>query len=154
MPDAGCTREPCVQESCTFTHASNNRFSRDTRHSPRNGFTAYTWSPRCTGLDGHRRLRIITANLIPASGDRDNTISPSARHHSSADAAASIASRAQRFVTTAKRASGGTGRREYSSDLRKCQALISDFSIPARNPGLQPSENPSNPGRSPLLAVC
>ncbi len=30
MPDAGCTREPCVQKKCTFTHASNDRFSRTT----------------------------------------------------------------------------------------------------------------------------
>jgi hypothetical protein len=103
MPDAGRTRR-ALRARKLHTHArKQQQGSRNNRHSPRNGFTAYTWSPRCTGLDGHRRLRIITANLIPASGDRDNTISPSARHHSSADAAASIASRAQRFVTTAKR---------------------------------------------------
>jgi len=31
-PDAGRTREPCVQRECTFAHASNDRFSRNNRH--------------------------------------------------------------------------------------------------------------------------
>jgi len=35
----------------------------DNRHSLRNGFTAYTWSPRCTGLSGHRRLALVTRGL-------------------------------------------------------------------------------------------
>ena len=58
----------------------------DNRHSLRNGVTAYTWSPRCAGLSGHRRRVLVTRGLISASGDRDRTISPSASHHSSVDA--------------------------------------------------------------------
>jgi hypothetical protein len=45
-------------------------------------FSAYTRSPRCAGLDSHRRpqvdLEVILANLIPALGDQDHAISPSA----------------------------------------------------------------------------
>jgi hypothetical protein len=49
------------------------------RHSLYDGFAAYTRSPRCTGLVSHRGLRISSpANLIPASGDQDHTISPHA----------------------------------------------------------------------------
>ena len=57
--------------------------SRNNRHSLRNGFTAYTRSPRCTGLVGHRRPGIITQDLIPASGDQDRAISPYALARSS-----------------------------------------------------------------------
>jgi len=35
MPDAGRTREPCVQRKVHFAHASNDRFSQINRHSPR-----------------------------------------------------------------------------------------------------------------------
>jgi len=76
MPDAGRTRGPCVQKEC-ISRTQATQGSRNNRHSPRNGFTAYTWSPRCAGLlatvpPGQAR------GLIPASGDRDRTISPSA----------------------------------------------------------------------------
>jgi hypothetical protein len=47
----------------------------------------------------------ITANLIPASGYRDATTSPSASGAFVFRAKASTASRAQRFVTIAKRPS-------------------------------------------------
>jgi hypothetical protein len=41
--------------------------------------TAYTHSPRCTGLFSHRRFANRSwQNLIPASGDQDHTILPSA----------------------------------------------------------------------------
>jgi hypothetical protein len=46
---------------------------------PAQWVTAYTCSPRRAGLSGHRRLpRNVARNLIPASGNRDHTISPSA----------------------------------------------------------------------------
>ena len=45
---------------------------------PAQWVTAYTWSPRCAQLFGHRRLTFVTQDLIPASGDRDRTTSPSA----------------------------------------------------------------------------
>jgi hypothetical protein len=58
------------------------------RLSPRNGFTAYFVLSPVTGLFCHRRRRIISADLTPASGRQDHTILPSApvspvlRHHS------------------------------------------------------------------------
>ena len=85
--NAGCwphPRGPACKRKCIFAHASNDRFSRINRHSPRNGATAYTWSPRCAGLSGHRRPRErLARSLIPASGDRDNTTSPSVSTRSS-----------------------------------------------------------------------
>ena len=82
-PDAGRTRGPCVQRRCASCARKQRQGSRNSRHSPHNGFTAYTWSPRCAGLSGHRRLAFATRDLIPASGNRDRTISPSASAHSS-----------------------------------------------------------------------
>jgi hypothetical protein len=41
MPDAGRTREPCVQKIVHFAHASNDRAAETIRHSLRNGVTAY-----------------------------------------------------------------------------------------------------------------
>ncbi len=91
--------------------------------SLRNGVTAYTWSPRCTGLSGHRRLALVTQCLISASGDRDRTISPSASTRSS--------SRKTRpgqnvhrippptLVTIAKRPSGGGGTRAINHKFTK-----------------------------------
>src|ERR1700751_6120147 len=77
MPDARCTRGLVCQlcKRCAHEHTGS---AEAIRHSLRNGFTAYTCSPRCTGLVSHRRLEFITRNLIPASGDRDRTTSPSA----------------------------------------------------------------------------
>jgi hypothetical protein len=50
-----------------------------TRHSLRNGFTAYFVLSPVTGLSCHRRSRgKIPANLTPASGRQDHTTSPSA----------------------------------------------------------------------------
>jgi hypothetical protein len=37
-------------------------------------FAPIRTAPRCAGLFSHRHLRIITADLIPASGDQDHTI--------------------------------------------------------------------------------
>src|SRR6185295_4666904 len=42
---------------------------------PARWFTAYTWSPRCPALLSHRHPAKRPQNLIPASGDRYNTIS-------------------------------------------------------------------------------
>jgi len=73
MPGAGRTHGPPATKNAGGSH---HRFSQINRHSLRNGSTAYTRSPRCTGLDSHRRPGIITQDLIPASGDRDRAISP------------------------------------------------------------------------------
>jgi hypothetical protein len=95
VPDAGRTREPCVQKSVHSAHARNHRAAEQPA-LPAQWVTAYTRSPRCTGLSGHRRLALVTQGLIPASGDRDNTTSPSASNALVCCADTSTASRRQR----------------------------------------------------------
>ena len=73
MPDAGRTHGPPATKNAGGRY---HRFSQDNRHSLRDGFKAYTCSPRCTGLFSHRRAANVSQRLIPASGDRDHTISP------------------------------------------------------------------------------
>jgi hypothetical protein len=66
MPGASCTRSlACSVES---TRVSHRRHADIIRHSLRNGFTAYTCSPRCTGLFSHRRRRFIDRQLDPSVG--------------------------------------------------------------------------------------
>jgi hypothetical protein len=63
------------------TQASHHGHAANTRHSPRNGFTAYSALSRVTGLSCHpRRRKLLLANLTPASGRQDHTASPSARN--------------------------------------------------------------------------
>ena len=64
----------------TKSTRQNHRFSRSSRPSLRNGFTAYSCSPRCAGLFGHRQPHDAFASrgLAPASGCQDHTTSPSA----------------------------------------------------------------------------
>jgi hypothetical protein len=88
-------------------HAAEPQVQPNNRPSLRDGFNAYTRSPRCTGLVGHRHRRDagrIVANLIPASGYQDHATSrPPPRRSSCAkapDATASIATRTPRIVTT------------------------------------------------------
>ena len=57
---------------------------------PARQFTAYVVLSSVRRASGHRRLAFVTRDLIPASGDRDRTISPSARMLSSARQALSI----------------------------------------------------------------
>ncbi len=86
------------------------------RPSLRDGLTAYTRSPRCAGLSGHRHLREaeLLANLILASEYQDHAISPSGSRRSSTcmtHAATEAGHRIprQRFVTFAKRPSDRAG---------------------------------------------
>src|SRR5690348_3959222 len=81
-PDAGRTREPCVQKECTFTHARNHRAAETTGVPCAMGYGLYVFSS-VRRASGHRRLAFVTQDLISASGDRDRTISPSAPAHSS-----------------------------------------------------------------------
>ncbi len=71
------------------TRVSHHRYAETVRHSLRNGFKAYTRSPRCPGLIaavvrrsrrvGPVRADIATStNLTSASGGQDHTILPSA----------------------------------------------------------------------------
>ena len=87
MPGARCARSRawCVES----TRVSHHGHTGNTRHSPRNGFTAYNVISPVTGLSCHRRMRIsacrahkgrhrLSAHLTPASGRQDHTTSPSA----------------------------------------------------------------------------
>ena len=74
--------------------------------------TAYTALSPVTGLFCHRRLRIASADLTPASGCQDHTTSPSASALSSAAPSASTASRPT-SVTIAKRPSEEAGPNRY-----------------------------------------
>jgi hypothetical protein len=113
MPGAGCTREPCVQKSVHFTHASNTGSAETTGIPRAMVLRLIARSPRSAGLDSLRRLKGSSPQgLIPASGDQDHTPSPSAPAHSSR-APPRPPHPAPRFVTTAKRlcSERGTGRK-------------------------------------------
>ncbi len=81
-PDAGRTREPCVQKRCTLrTQATTGQPGQPA--FPARWVTAYTSSPRRAGLSSRRPAGRLTRRLTPASGGRDPTISPSAARASS-----------------------------------------------------------------------
>jgi hypothetical protein len=63
------------------------------RHSPRNGFTAYTRSPQRPGFFATVASRISPRDLMPASGHQDHTTSPSASTPFVIGASTSTASR-------------------------------------------------------------
>ena len=113
------------------TRVSHHGHTGNTRHSPRNGFTAYSALSSVTGLSCHRRhLRsLLLKSLMPASGHQDHTTSPSA-----------LAPRprlerrrprpphpAPTSVTIAKRPSCGAGRQGYTADLGPLKSEISEF---------------------------
>ena len=63
----------------TNTRVSHHRSTGITRHSPRNGFTAYfVLSPARSGLFVTVISRLLGADLTPASRRQDHTTSPSA----------------------------------------------------------------------------
>jgi hypothetical protein len=75
MPDAGRTHGPPAAKKAGGSH---HRFSRNNRHSPRDGFTLISCSPRCTGLVGHRhpreaKLRRAFNTSVGVSGPHDFT---------------------------------------------------------------------------------
>ena len=78
MPGAQCARTL----ACKLKKAherSHHGHTGNTRHSPRDGFTAYNVLSPVTGLFCHRRHAGLTLrNLTPASGRQDHTTSPSA----------------------------------------------------------------------------
>ncbi|HEU4357795.1 MAG TPA: hypothetical protein VFR54_05015 [Xanthobacteraceae bacterium] len=63
----------CSEES---TQASHHRYAETIRHSLHDGFTAYDALSSVSGLFSHRRLKVITRDLIPASGDQDHASLP------------------------------------------------------------------------------
>jgi hypothetical protein len=91
MPGARCARSRvwCVES----TRVSHHGHTGNTRHSPRNGFTAYIALSPVTGLACHRRLADNSAKLdasVGASGPHDFAVRE--KRHSSFDVAASTAS--------------------------------------------------------------
>jgi hypothetical protein len=105
----GARRARSRVRSVESTRVSHHGHTGITRHSPRNGFTAYSALSLVTGLScHHRRRKLVFANLTPASGRQDHTTSPSALAPFVKSAAASTASRLT-FVTIAKRPFVGAG---------------------------------------------
>src|SRR6185312_7496515 len=97
-PDAGCTRGPVCNKKAHELGTTGSTGA--TRPSLRNGLRLMARSPRSTGLDSLRRLSLIVTDLIPASGDQDHALLPSAADIiRRTDVAASITSRPA-FVTT------------------------------------------------------
>jgi hypothetical protein len=118
--NAGCWPHPRAlrAKKLHFYARKQRQGSRNSRHSLRNGFTAYTCSPRCAGLFGHRRPANVPQDLIPASGDRDHTISPYAPAHSSR-APERPSQPAPTSVTIAIRPSHRRGIRRYNHHFPK-----------------------------------
>jgi hypothetical protein len=86
---------------------------------PAQWFTAYTRSPRCTGLLATVASQMILRDLIPASGNRDHAISLVRSRIARLAIRTRPSHPAPRFVTIAKRPSGGGGMREDNHILRK-----------------------------------
>jgi hypothetical protein len=107
-PDAPAALRAKVES----TQASHHGHAGNTRHSPRNGFTAYSVLSRVTGLSCHPRRRNYFRQLdasVGASGPHGFAVR--AQCHSSFDTRASTASRPA-SVTIASRPLGGTRRRK------------------------------------------
>jgi hypothetical protein len=109
--------QPCVRNKKAHKH-SHHGHTGITRHSLRDGFTAYSALSPVSRASCHRRLRKLPlADLTPASGRQDHTILPSAsqrprqkRH------LASTASRPA-FVTIASRPCVGRDGVRHTPDL-------------------------------------
>src|SRR5437870_4272945 len=114
-PGASCARS-LVCRVKKANERSHYRFSQFTPAFPAQWFYGFL-----RALPGERPFLppwprwVVQRGLTPGSRRQDHTTSPSTagvfvRRANTPDATASIASRAQRFVTTAKRPSMGTGR--------------------------------------------
>ena len=72
MPGAGLAHGPPAKK---MQAAGTTGSAENVRHPPRDGFNAYTWSPRCTGLFGHRvcdnALALRTDTSVGVSGPHD-----------------------------------------------------------------------------------
>ena len=100
---------PCAK-SRERMHTDLTGTAETSRLSPRNGFTAYTRSPREAAFLAPVVGVKFAANVAPGSRRQDQTTSPYAAGSFAVETAASIASRAQRVVTMAIRPSlEGTG---------------------------------------------
>jgi hypothetical protein len=74
-PGADCARS-AVCKTVEVTHTGLTGTAGTSQLSPRNGFTAYTCSPRGSGLSCPRCRREIPDGLAPGSRRQDHTISP------------------------------------------------------------------------------
>ena len=121
MPDAETHPQPCVQNE--GMHARKSRQVRRTfRHSLRDGLPLIARSPRSPGLIAFVALRSVSQDLIPASGDQDHTISPSAGDTLRRACHPRPSHPAPRFVTIGRSAllPGRDARRKtYISEKRK-----------------------------------
>ena len=121
MPDAGRTRGPCVPRKCT-RRTQVTQGSRDTRHSPRNGLRLIRDLLGVPQLSSHRPLEPRQLKgWIPASGDRDHTISPSAPAAFVNCGLHVHRSPPPTFMTTAKRPPEGAGCGEIIMDFGKME---------------------------------
>src|SRR5262249_7521009 len=119
-----CARS-AVCKNCETRHTGLTGTAETSRLSPRNGFTAYTSSPRGSGLSCPRCRQEIPADVAPGSRRQDHTTSPYAAGSFAIETATPIASCTQRVVTMAIRPSWrARDGDEYSSDLRNSQVLI------------------------------
>jgi hypothetical protein len=77
--NAGCWPHPRVlrAKEMHFAHASNHRAAEQPAFPAQWCYGLYALSP-VSGLDSHRRSRLVTRSLISASGDQDHATSPSA----------------------------------------------------------------------------
>ncbi len=82
--------------------AGTTSSAETSRHSPRDGFPAYTFSPRGPAFLPPSLATLVKsiASLVSAPGDQDHTISPSASRHSSVAAFRVHRSPLLRIVTT------------------------------------------------------
>ena len=79
----GTSGAPAASYAIKKAHeCSHHRYAATSQHSLRNGVRLITRSPRCPGLLATVACRSLTS-LIPASGDQDHTILPSALARSS-----------------------------------------------------------------------
>ena len=74
MPGVWCTRGLVCSEKST--RVRNHRYAETFRHSLRDGLRLIARSPRCAGLDSHRREQIIHSldSSVGESGPRDFTV--------------------------------------------------------------------------------
>ena len=74
-PGADCARSTVCNGSGR-THTGLTGTAETSRPSPRNGLTAYTRSPRGSGLSCPRHCMGLTSSLTPGSRRQDHTTSP------------------------------------------------------------------------------
>src|SRR6202035_4659678 len=77
MPGDRCAPRSRVQDGVESAHEHTGH-TGITRHSPRNGFTAYIALSPVLRAFWPPSPALLNANLTPASGCQDHTISPSA----------------------------------------------------------------------------